>query len=547
MSRLLNGTDERLVGSDESSFDFERTDPFSIAMLVNHTSNDANQVLFSKYDGANRGWSIYSFDGNQDFSIILRNTVTTNDIVVSNNSPPVVGQWEVVLVTYSGSSNAAGLKYYLNGVNKALNITRDGLTATMLNAVNIEIGARNAASWLDAGVAEVAVWDRVLTPAEAVILSKRYSPLFLLNGQISHWDLIRGLNDKVGGHNLTAVGTVVAAHPRVIVPVSHASGRVSKSRIITPSTFELAATLQTPTVRVDCTVKPSTLALALTLQIPTISIAVTVAPATFELALALQTPNILIDRVVVAPSTFALALALQAPTISVDCTVIPSTLELVTSLYPPEILIRFVDIPPFIEKDLIDPYSGGAWLWLVKISVPGQPIRRIARNTENTIYGGNEFEKFNLQIGEQIFSGDGSIPRVTLRVFQDVNRIIENMINETEGALGAAIQLIRVNEKFLNTPVSALEADYDNLAAESDTEWVTFTLGMPNPLTQRYPLQIYSSKDCPLATPSLFKGPICQYTGPDGTCTGTYTDCYNKGNAIHWGAELGLNPNAVRV
>ena len=132
-------------------------------------------------------------------------------------------------------------------------------------------------------------------------------------------------------------------------------------------------------------------------------------------------------------------------------------------------------IPPAMHKDLIDPYSDGAWLWLCQIIVPGYATIRIARNTEDVSYGGKDYDKFNLGIGEQIFSGDGSIPRITLQVFQDVNRVVEDIVNATEGALGATVKLIRVNEKFLDTPVIALEANYQNLAAQSDTEWVGYT------------------------------------------------------------------------
>lgn len=205
-------------------------------------------------------------------------------------------------------------------------------------------------------------------------------------------------------------------------------------------------------------------------------------------------------------------------------------------------------IPPLMIKNLIDPYSGGAWLWLCEIAVSGYDTQRIARNTEDVKYVGKDYDKFNFQVGEQMFSGDGTIPRITLRIFQDRNRIIENIINETEGALGASIKLIRVNENFLDIPIAALEADYDNLAVESDSEWVIFTLGVPNPLTQRFPLRPYSASVCPWATPTLFKGPECQYVGAETTCTGTYDDCLtNKDNAVHWGAELGLDPNAIRI
>lgn len=207
----------------------------------------------------------------------------------------------------------------------------------------------------------------------------------------------------------------------------------------------------------------------------------------------------------------------------------------------------YADIPPPMHKHLIDPYRPGAWMWLVQIIVVGYPTIHLARNTEDVRYGEQDYDKYNLQIGEQMFSGDGSIPRVTLRIFQDMNRRMEDIINETEGALGAKFKLLRVNENFLDNPISALGADYENLAAESETEWVTFTLGIPNPLTQRYPLRIYSSSSCPWRTPTLFKGPRCQYAGADNSCTGTYEDCYTKGNAVHWGADLGLDPAVLRI
>ncbi len=211
------------------------------------------------------------------------------------------------------------------------------------------------------------------------------------------------------------------------------------------------------------------------------------------------------------------------------------------------LITLYVTIPPFMEKDLIDPFASGAWLRLVEIVVPTQDAVYIARNTEDVHYDGHDFEKFNLQISEQMFSSDGSIPRVTLRTFQDISRKIENIINATEGALGGAVKLIKVNEKFLTSPVEALEADYDLLASESDSEWCTFTLGMPNLLTQRFPLRDYSSSMCPWTPPPLFKGPECQYVGEDSTCTGTYDDCYtNKDNAEHWGGELGLSPSVVK-
>lgn len=206
-----------------------------------------------------------------------------------------------------------------------------------------------------------------------------------------------------------------------------------------------------------------------------------------------------------------------------------------------------IAIPPFMVKDLIDPYSSGAWLWLVAISIPGQDIYRRSKNTEPVVYGGINFPKGNIIIGKQKASSDGSIPRISLKIAQEPDCVLENIINESKGGRYGTVKIIRTCEKYLEEPVGNLEADYDIMTAGSDYQWVVFTLGLPNLLTQRIPLWLYSSKVCPLATPSLFKGVKCQYAGGDTTCTGLYEDCFTKGNKIHWGAEMGLDPNAVRL
>ena len=214
-----------------------------------------------------------------------------------------------------------------------------------------------------------------------------------------------------------------------------------------------------------------------------------------------------------------------------------------------DIELVYAEIPPVMHEDLIDPYGDmGAWIWLVEIVIPTQITQRIARNTEAVVYGITTFAEGNFDPPGQIpLVGDGSIPRIQLRVAQDGTGTLENFINATKGGENGTVKLIRTCEKYFNSPVKALERTYDILTAGSDPQWATFSLGIPNPLTQRIPLWSYSSKVCPLATPSLFKGPRCQYDGEDATCTGLLEDCYTKGNAEHWGAELGLDPNAVRV
>ena len=205
-------------------------------------------------------------------------------------------------------------------------------------------------------------------------------------------------------------------------------------------------------------------------------------------------------------------------------------------------------IPPLMHKALIDPYSGGAWMWLCRILVPGYATVCLARNTADVTYGGNVYPKWNFDIGKQTFSGDGSVPRINLRVAQDPDKSLEKIVNATKGGHYGTVRIMRVHEDFLDQEIKALEVNYGILTADSDWEWVYFTLGIPNPLTQKIPLRIGSSKVCPWALPEFFRGPQCQYTGSETSCLGTIEACRDTmDNAVHWGGELGLDPSVAKL
>lgn len=204
-------------------------------------------------------------------------------------------------------------------------------------------------------------------------------------------------------------------------------------------------------------------------------------------------------------------------------------------------------MPPAMLAALIDPYSGGAWIWLVEISIPGYGIIRYARDKVDITYAGSVFSKNNFDVGLASLSGDGSVPRIVLKVAQDKNHTLEDIVNATQGGSDGEIRIIRAHENFFDDSIQELEQLVDILTADSDTKSVNFLLGIPNPLLKKIPLRRYSSKICPWALPGLFKGLECQYVGEDETCTGKYTDCLAKGNEIHWGSELGLDPVVART
>ncbi len=153
-----------------NNFNFERNKSFTVSAWVRELSNKTDQALVSKYNSSNRGLSIFLRDGQGNFSVILRNTAIANDIVVKSSSDdvPAVGSWSHVVVTYNGSSNASGIRYYLNGVEKNLYVVRDGLTATIQNEENLEIGRRNDGSgrYLNSTIDDLMIFNRSLTEDE---------------------------------------------------------------------------------------------------------------------------------------------------------------------------------------------------------------------------------------------------------------------------------------------------------------------------------------------------------------------------------------------
>jgi len=491
--------------------------------------------------------------------------------------------------------SATDRRILINAANK--NTNSGNLTLVNLDRFILGAFGRDPVeAHLTGQIAEAAIWDLWYLPGatasdqadyfEANILPGLVAeerPSVYPNGLIAYWDLVSDDDDKRGGYDLTPINTPSwAQHPDVLCSVPEETTQAEDTQscagnFLAAISEDAGATdTQSCIANFNTAISESASAEDVVngLRVLVAGLAETTNAADLVdrslLLLASIAENTNVSevqdslRVLVANLTeSATAFDLQScagifPVIiseSVNAADLVNGMRILTgSIIEAAIAtdvgyIIYIEIPPFMQQHLIDPYSGGAWLWLVQIAIPGQATVRIARNTEDVPYDGNDFDKFNLQIGEQIFSGDGSIPRVTMRVAQDVNRKIENLVNETEGALGAAVRLIRVNEKYLSSTVKALEFDYENLASESDTEWVTFTLGVPNPLTQRFPLQMFSSSMCPEATPSLFGGPRCQYdkSAPeaDQVCTGTFEDCYGKGNAVHWGGELGLDPSVV--
>ncbi len=117
-------------------------------------------------------------------------------------------------VELSASSRAV----YLDGGSKGTNTD----TRSPDDADEVQIGqyARSTGDGdLLGDVAEAAIWNVALTDAEALILSKGYSPLFVRpESLVFYMPLIRDIYDVIGAIGFTDVSTTLTDHPAIIYP-----------------------------------------------------------------------------------------------------------------------------------------------------------------------------------------------------------------------------------------------------------------------------------------------------------------------------------------
>ncbi len=165
-SCLFDGVDEYINWGDIANF--ERTQPFSISVLIKTSANAGG--IISRRDGSTafRGWEVNNISGQLEFN--LTNNVAVNNRIRIRTTANTFndGTWYHIVVTYSGNSLASGIKMYVDGALETLDPPIvDNLTATILIAIDCNVGGRNNGENLWNGlIDEPAIYNKELSAAE---------------------------------------------------------------------------------------------------------------------------------------------------------------------------------------------------------------------------------------------------------------------------------------------------------------------------------------------------------------------------------------------
>ena len=165
---------------------FERTDSFSYGAWINPQGN-SNGAPLARMDDSNsyRGFDLYTAGGKVAVHII--HSWPGNAIKVTTKNSLQADRWQHVFATYDGSSTAAGITIYFDGVAQEWNIEQDNLRDTIRTDKPLYVGRRNPGSPFKGQVDEVRVYARRLSEVEVKALAGDNAITALLATPSSEW------------------------------------------------------------------------------------------------------------------------------------------------------------------------------------------------------------------------------------------------------------------------------------------------------------------------------------------------------------------------
>jgi len=136
---------------------------------------------------------------------------------------------------------------------------------------------------------------------------------------------------------------------------------------------------------------------------------------------------------------------------------------------------------------------------------------------------------------------ESTIPSVNL-TFTDIERRIIPEIESFDGCIGGTVTLYIVNSSLLSNLTPSLQETLTILGTTVDDNLnVTFTLGTENLFYLRLPVNRYIKNQCRFK----FKDSLCQYSGSETDCNGTYARCQELGNSNRYGGFISMGAKGV--
>ncbi|MGI8603887.1 MAG: DUF1553 domain-containing protein [Verrucomicrobiales bacterium] len=147
--------------------DYERDRSFTFASWVRLPKGGGGGAIFGRMDEGQefRGYDFWVQGSNVGTHIIHK--YPDNSLKVVSKAGLEENKWHLVAVTYDGSSKAAGVRIYIDGVLSENAVEQDSLRDTVKTSVPFKIGSRNSTSQFRGDLDDVRIYDRAL-PVEEI-------------------------------------------------------------------------------------------------------------------------------------------------------------------------------------------------------------------------------------------------------------------------------------------------------------------------------------------------------------------------------------------
>jgi hypothetical protein len=147
---------------------FERTNALSYGAWVKVQSDGAILSKIEKKPGY-RGFDLFANEGR--FEVHIVHQLPDDAIKVKTKDKFAANQWQHVLVTYDGSGKGGGVKVFVGGRAREVEIEKDKLTDSIMNNEPVRIGSRHEEGNFTGLIDDVRFYDRALSIDDARLLA----------------------------------------------------------------------------------------------------------------------------------------------------------------------------------------------------------------------------------------------------------------------------------------------------------------------------------------------------------------------------------------
>lgn len=182
----------------------ERDQPFTLSVWINPGGSPQGCVASKQdSDATARGFEILWYKAQPRINLAHRYGSEGIEVVAKEKFSG--GQWRHLVITYDGSSKAAGLKVYVDGKPCALDIRRDTLQASITSKEPWRIGWKGTGIGFEGSIDEFRLFDHALSAPE--ISTLHWREFFEGTLTVARADRLRSTGEKLEAYYIERHGT----------------------------------------------------------------------------------------------------------------------------------------------------------------------------------------------------------------------------------------------------------------------------------------------------------------------------------------------------